>query len=54
VYANKAFFEAVYLAQSVEDLVEVDQDLPFGHLCDVVHALASVISDSRILVGEAG
>jgi hypothetical protein len=43
-----------YLAQGIKDLVEVQQDLALCDLCNVVHALASVISNSSILVGEAG
>ena len=42
------------LAESIEDLIEVDENLPFGDFGDVVHALARVVPDARILVGEAG
>jgi hypothetical protein len=35
-------------------LVEVDEYLPFGDLCNVVHALACIVSNTSILVTEAG
>ena len=35
-------------------MVEVDEYLALGHLCDVVHALACIVPDTRILVAEAG
>jgi hypothetical protein len=43
-----------HLAERIEDLVKVDEDLAFRNLGNVVHALARIVSDSRILVGEAG
>jgi hypothetical protein len=43
-----------YLAEGVEYVVEVDQDLTLGYLCDVVHGLARIVADPGILVGEAG
>lgn len=42
-----------HLRQSVEYIVEKEKYLSLGHLGDVVHALASVISNPRILIGEA-
>lgn len=41
------------LAQGVEDIVEEQQYLPFCYLGNVVHALASIVPDSCVLVGEA-
>jgi hypothetical protein len=35
-------------------LVEVDEYFAFCDLCDVVHALAGIVPDTGILVGEAG
>lgn len=43
-----------YLAESIKDMVEVDQDLALGHLGDVVHSLACIVSNTGILVGKAG
>lgn len=43
-----------YLAQGIEDVVEVDENLSFGDLCNVVQGLARVISHPGILVGKAG
>lgn len=43
-----------YLAQRIEDLVEVNQNLALGHFCNVVHALAGIVADAGILVREAG
>jgi hypothetical protein len=45
---------ATHLAERIEDLVKVDEDLAFRNLGDVVHALARIVSDPRILIGEAG
>lgn len=45
---------AAYLAKGVENVVEVDQDLALCDLGNVVHGLAGVITNTRILVGEAG
>lgn len=45
---------SAYFAEGVENFVKVEQDLAFGHLGDVVHALAGVVADTGILVGEAG
>lgn len=42
-----------HLAESVKHLVEVDEYLTLGHLCDVVHALACIVPNTRILVAEA-
>jgi hypothetical protein len=42
-----------HLAESVKHLVEVDEYLTLGHLCDVVHALACIVPNSRILIAEA-
>lgn len=42
-----------YLAQRVKHLVEVYQDLSLGDLCNVVHALARIVSDPSILIREA-
>lgn len=41
------------LAQGVEDVVEEQQYLPFCYLGNVVHALASIVPDSCVLVCEA-
>jgi hypothetical protein len=41
------------LAESIEDVVEVDENLTLGDFCNVVHALASIVSDSCVLVGKA-
>jgi hypothetical protein len=46
--------KAYYLAKSVKDLVEVDENLSLCDLGDVVHALAGIVADAGILVGEAG
>jgi hypothetical protein len=45
---------AYYLAESVKDLVEVDEYLSLGDLGDVVHALAGIVPNAGILVREAG
>lgn len=42
-----------YLAKLIEDAIKIHQDLSFGNLCYVIHGLASIISDSGILIGEA-
>lgn len=42
-----------HLSQSIEYLIEEEQDLSFGHLGNIVHALASIIADPRILIGKA-
>lgn len=42
------------LAQGVEDIVEKQQYLSFCYLGNVVHALASIVPDSCILVCETG
>lgn len=41
------------LAECIEYLVKVYKNLAFGDLCDIVHALARVVSDTGILIGEA-
>lgn len=43
-----------YLAESIEDLVEVDQNFPLCNLGDVIHALTCIVADTSILIGEAG
>ena len=43
-----------HLAEGIEYVVEVDQDLALCDLGDVVHGLAGVVSDTGILVSEAG
>jgi hypothetical protein len=35
-------------------LVKVDEYLPLGDLCNVVHALTCIVSNTSILVAEAG
>ena len=45
---------ASYLAECIEDLIEVDENLPLCDLCDIVHALAGVVPNTRILVAKAG
>ena len=42
-----------YLAEGVEDVVEINQNLAFCDLGYVVHGLAGIVSDPSILVGEA-
>lgn len=44
----------MYLAQGIENLVEEQQYFSFCDLCNVVHALTRIISDSGILILEAG
>ena len=34
-------------------MVEVDENLALGHLCNVVHGLAGVISHAGILISKA-
>ena len=46
--------DRTYLAECIEDVVEVDEDLALGHLGDVVHGLARIVPDTGILVREAG
>lgn len=41
------------LAERIEDVVKVYQDLPLGDLGNIVHGLTGIVSDSRILIGEA-
>jgi hypothetical protein len=43
-----------HLTERVKYVVKVYQNLALGYLCNVVHALASVVSYSGILIGEAG
>jgi hypothetical protein len=43
-----------YLAQGIEDLVEVDEHLALRDLGDVVHALAGIVADTGVWVAEAG
>ena len=43
-----------HLAEGVENVVEVDQDLALCDLGNVVHGLAGVVSNASILVSEAG
>jgi hypothetical protein len=43
-----------YLTKGVEDVVEVLEDLTLGDLGDVVHGLACIIPNPRILVRKAG
>lgn len=45
--------QLAYLAQGVENVVEEDQNLAFGHLGNIVHGLAGVVSHASILIGEA-
>jgi hypothetical protein len=44
--------EDSYFAQRIEDLIEVQQYLPFCDLGDVVHAFASVVAHPRILIAK--
>ena len=46
--------KAYYLTEGVEDMIEVDKYLTLGHLCNVVHALASIVAHAGILIREAG
>lgn len=41
-----------YLAESVEDVVEVNQYLTLGYLCDVVHSLTGIVTNPCILIRE--
>jgi len=43
-----------YLAECVEDVVEVDENLPLGYLGDVIHGLARIVPNPGILIGKAG
>lgn len=45
--------ERTHLRQSIKNIVEEKKYLSFSDLGDVVHALASIVSDTRILVREA-
>jgi translation initiation factor RLI1 len=42
-----------HLAEGVEYVVEVDQDLALCDLGDVVHGLAGIVSYTGVLIGEA-
>ena len=42
-----------YLAEGIEYVVKVHQDLPLCDLCNVVHGLAGIVPDPGILIGEA-
>lgn len=42
-----------YLAKCIKDVVEEDQDFTFGHLGNIVHAFAGIISYPGVLIGEA-
>ena len=42
-----------YLAEGIEYVVEIFQDLPLSDLGNIVHRLASVVADTSILVGKA-
>jgi hypothetical protein len=42
-----------YLAEGIEDMVEINQDFAFGNLCDVVHSLTGIVTDPSILIREA-
>lgn len=46
--------KTAHLAECVKDVVEVDQYLALCDLGDVIHGLAGVVSNSGILVSEAG
>ena len=43
-----------YLAESVENVVEEEQNLSFRNLGYVVHALTGVVTDSSVLIRKAG
>lgn len=43
-----------YLAERIEYIVEEEQDFAFRNLGDIIHALASIISDPCILIGKTG
>ena len=43
-----------YFGQRIKDVIEKEKYLPLSHLGNIVHALASIISNTRILIGEAG
>lgn len=42
-----------YLAESVEYVVKIYQNLSFCHLRNVVHSFACIITNPSVLVGEA-
>lgn len=43
-----------YLAESIEYVVKVDEDLAFGDFGNVVHGLAGVVPHTSVLVSKAG
>lgn len=42
-----------YLAEGIENVVKVFEDLPLGDFGNVVHCLACIVPNSCILIGEA-
>lgn len=45
--------KSTHLRQRIEYVIEEQQNLPLGHLGDVVHTLARIVSNPCILIREA-
>lgn len=45
--------ETAYLAEGIEDVIEINEDFALCDLGNVIHGLAGIVSDSCILVCEA-
>ena len=45
--------ESTHFAQSIENVVEVNENLALGDLCNIVHGLTCIVANAGILVGEA-
>lgn len=43
---------AAYLAQSIEYVIEITQNLALSNFGDIVHGLACVVADAGVLVGK--
>lgn len=43
-----------HLAERIEDLVKEDENLALCDFCDIVHALARIVTNAGIWVAEAG
>lgn len=52
LYVDTFLSFPTYLAKSIEDIVEKEQNLPFCYFSNVVHAFACVVSHACILIGE--
>jgi hypothetical protein len=42
-----------YLAERVENMVEVNKNLSLCHFCDVVHSLTRIVANPGILIRKA-